>query len=587
MKKITKMTALLLTASIALTSCSAPFDLGSDKKDEKTQQQDNSKDEAKTEKQDSDPGILDSIFGIFGSNDDKKENISDNGETDIYVNSEITSVTDEPYTMNGRSGKYTGDWKGDRPEGEGKLVIDDNQYCCGAWINGMLDGNGESVTYKDNGMIYKYSGFFTANEPSGEGVLRIEEPGSDYYTLICGDFSSSEMQYGIYTKQNDYLSDAGKCINGQMISFVENPEMEGIDYSDPTLAVYDKYDERSKYDHYEGKYYGDVDENGLPNGYGYFKGDCHYTTVYAATYDETYWDTNNWLQFSEDEWNELSDAEKDKFAFWMRTGYDYDTAIDPVHINYLGKWEHGKRIGEYRICYWNDTKPDWGIDEYAFIDANGNYEGEATSITFGEPFKMRTIEYEDAVMWVTRQNNDTFYDCKLCDDGSYRGSDQKTEVYFTNGNYGLFVHRILKASPDSSKETTEGEWYIYNSDNKLLECGIYVPGSGWVSYEYLEKLEQDKNRQRLENWEALGLAVGVGLALYGLAKWEEKSDAEFFQKVKERSAAAQRETQQYLENKERKQDLLDEARSQYEIGNTYEAQRLYNEAQEINIGSLW
>lgn len=549
MKKITRMTALLLAAAICLTSCS-----GANKTNDSSQYENDTKNEK----------ILQGTDTETSNNSTGVQNSVATHSEGSYISADITDVTEQPYTMYGKSGVYTGNWRYDRPEGNGKFIINDEEYFEGEWTNGMMNGSAKMSIYDEEGTYKFYQGICSYNTPSGNGALITAEADSSYFTVLKGDFSSTFFTYFIYDSDVLRLLDIGIYDNGEMTTFLNNPDLTSYSaglFVDPSLKVRRQYNEEINY-LYCGNYYGELDENGYPHGYGYFdafgiyKGEENADGIYKAgeKYDYTY----------------------------AKEGY-YTRDLD-----YFGKWEHGKRIGTYLAIYTDGTgNTDWSQNAYGQLDENGNPTGDFMFIDKNKKFQERMMMYKDTDLIVDTINVETFnYDYQLCDDGLYRGTDETWEVYFKDGNYGIYKLRYYKESLESDKYFSEGEWYLYNEENELIDYGLYVPGSGWDSYETIEEREREKSRQRLSNWAAIGVAAVTAYALYKVAAADSWEDSAAYKYVQENRTRCQQETQKFLDDKEESERLMNEARLQYDIGNTYEAQRLYDQAQEIKPSLL-
>ena len=86
-----------------------------------------------------------------------------------YSSAEITYAENVQFTVNGKTGQYTGDWKGDRPEGNGKLVISENDVYEGEWKNGYLSGQGTITLTENDDIKTVYTGECDFSRPSGKG----------------------------------------------------------------------------------------------------------------------------------------------------------------------------------------------------------------------------------------------------------------------------------------------------------------------------------------------------------------------------------------------------------------------------------
>ncbi len=210
MKKSVKATALILAFSVLLTGCA-----GSPASNKHTQFE-------RTEKSDK-----------------------------VYQKAEITQVKDKEFSVSDKTGLYTGDWKGNRPEGEGTLVISENEYYSGTWENGYLSGQGEIKTLDESGGVRYFKGECAYNVPSGQGQLTMGDIDSGTFMILDGSFDGeSSLVYFMIT--DNTLADIGDYTGGDLISYVGNYNVSGIS--------------RKK-----GEYFGQTDENGIANGYGYYR----------------------------------------------------------------------------------------------------------------------------------------------------------------------------------------------------------------------------------------------------------------------------------------------------------------------------
>lgn len=208
MKKLVKATALALAISVLLTGCAAP--------DEQSTQFE------RTEKSD-----------------------------EIYRNAPVTQVKDREFTVSDKTGLYTGDWKGNRPEGNGTLVISEDEYYSGTWENGYLSGQGEIRTLDESGGVSYFKGECAYNVPSGQGQKTIGDVDSGTFIILDGSFDGeSSLVYFMIT--DNTLADIGDYTGGDWISYVGNYNVSGISRKN-------------------GEYFGQVDENGIANGYGYYR----------------------------------------------------------------------------------------------------------------------------------------------------------------------------------------------------------------------------------------------------------------------------------------------------------------------------
>lgn len=238
MKKLIRATALLLAATMTLTACNgaSPEQLSE----------------------------LQSAMGISSKNNGG--NAADVPRNDtLYENAQITEVVDKPYSAAGVSGVYSGDWKGDRPEGEGTLWLNDDEFLYGTgWKNGFLGGQCEVKFTSADGQYKQYEGICAYDQPSGQGTFTIGKEGDEFRTIIEGDFSDGSRLIYYTIDKDGRLSDIGGYINGDYESYIENPNVRGGSYLIDRAAVGATYKSR------DGFYIGQVNEKGQPDGYGYY-----------------------------------------------------------------------------------------------------------------------------------------------------------------------------------------------------------------------------------------------------------------------------------------------------------------------------
>lgn len=192
---------------------------------------------------------------------------------DIYSNSEITYVENQPFIINGTEGKYTGDWKGDRPEGNGALVTDKGEEYSGEWKNGYLSGQDCFFSMYVDDIYLIYRGVCENNMPSGYGVMAydiLDE--SESCVVVRGDFGTkNDLMY--FSHDNEYnLFDIGRVEYGEFISLVDNYDYVGMEFiperdklSSTELVGSLGWSEVTQ----TGEYFGQVNDSGIPEGYGY------------------------------------------------------------------------------------------------------------------------------------------------------------------------------------------------------------------------------------------------------------------------------------------------------------------------------
>lgn len=348
----------------------------------------------------------------------------------------IINVTDEQYNVNGIEGLYTGAMKDGVPDGSGSFVIDGSNYYTGEWRCGMLMGEGEFAELYDDGSSVYYKGKCADNLPIGEGYMVFHTVDSPYYMVIKGNFADESTLTCHITDFNKKLFDFGGIRNGEFVSYIDNPDIEGI-------SVVRKINDNGYImDAYKpGIYIGEVDENNLPNGYGYFE------------------------------------------EYWQEPNGSY------VHTKILGSWKNGYVEGYYTELYQRSKTEDslnYGIKIVGCMQDGkdvGDYEAYHHN--------------KDGSLTVERLNYDTYSDkstFELGEDGICRGSYKTSEYFNTDGTYGYSKRRIAyKLNEDGSYDNIyidingrscinncEGEYCNYDRNGNVTDYGIPLE-DGWLS----------------------------------------------------------------------------------------------------------
>ncbi len=348
---------------------------------------------------------------------------------DKYSSASVTQVTDQPFTLGGKEGLYTGDWKGDRPEGNGDLIISDNEYYKGEWRCGILLGQGIISKIYDDGSSMYYKGECAYDTPAGEGTMYFSMADNQYFMLAEGDFTNESTLRCYITDVYGKLCDIGGINNGEFISYVDNP-IDGI-----TVSCLEN-DKGYILEGSPGRYIGQTDENGVPNGYGYYE-------MYPA---------NNF------------------------------------QCSYLGEWKDGYIDGYYTRLWSNGAlsikvvgclKDGYDVGEYE------SYTYDANGLTV----KKRNYD-----------TYDKFSTFELGDDGIYRGSYETTEYFNNDGTYGYNKRRkTYKLLDDGSYDldyiyggtSDEGEYCNYDQYGNVTDYGKPLAG-GWQSLKSNEIGLKDK-----------------------------------------------------------------------------------------------
>ena len=161
------------------------------------------------------------LTACAGGKDNSDPEKIDKKDLSEYEKASVTQVKDQTYTFDEREGLYTGDWKGNRPDGNGKLVISSDEYYSGEWSNGSLVGQGEMKNVYDDGSYRYYKGECLYNQPAGEGKLIYGyEDGS--FTEIDGDFNDESTLICYLVDETGKLVDVGSMKDGKFTSYVDN-----------------------------------------------------------------------------------------------------------------------------------------------------------------------------------------------------------------------------------------------------------------------------------------------------------------------------------------------------------------------------
>lgn len=541
MKTITKATAAIMAMVIALTGCAG-----------NAAPEDNNK--AQSDVQFSDDSAAQDTRAATTAAAQEAADPTD--EYEVYLHSPITQVDNIQVEYNGAVGHYTGDIRGTRPEGSGTLSLNDNEFYKGEWINGYLNGQGEIQKVCDDGSIRYYSGECTYSQPSGYGVLSIASADGQSFMGVTGDFSSEDtLMY--YTTDADYrLVDIGYISEGAFISYVDNDQCTGMEYIAPDDVEAPLWAEQTIQ---HGEYFGYLDENNNPNGYGYYR---------------------------------------------LHTSYVNSPNTQEKNVGILGVWVNGTLEGSFTEIS--------TIKGQSSIRKSGLFGTKEVLTPYTESYILRTdmkdgqycgdyalfsyVDYEesnDDKVTVIRKNIDTFEDTNtftLCDDGVYRGTYVTEEYYKENGEYGYYKYRKACMKDDEGNlnldfifdgETVDGEYVDYDADGEMLDFGT-ITKNGRVSMK-----PEDKTAELLrsiENRAMLLLSVAVALkicdSMSGFFEQEEAALDRWVEDVSERSRL---ETIEYQENMEQFYDLkaeADELKRKAQYADEYHKDELTRQAKE-------
>lgn len=451
-------------------------------------------------------------------------------EYESYVNAPITQEESRPFTVNGKEGLYSGYWKGNRPEGNGELIVSEDEYYKGEWKNGFIAGQGEMKKTDDDGIAKQYTGECAYNQPSGEGLMFVGTDGEAYRLMIEGDFGDESSLMYFLTDDKGKLLDLGGFINGNIVSCVENPEsFEGIPFEDI-------YWEQVPNDFYwsssstKGKYVGQTDENGVPNGYGYSE---TYVVNVSGGYNNRDRKIGTWKNGKIEGY--YTNIQEENSANLMST-----TEFDGfVKIKREGAIKDGVGAGEYV--------------SYERAPINGHGEGTL----------------------INRTNYDDYLTFSLCSDGKYRTGYWTKEYYYEDGTRGYEKTRRRLGRLDTNPWVEyqyayyEGEYGWFDANGNITDYGVatdqrrndYILGSlRWESY---------KNKRQNEFLDSVAAAGGallsavvIGAGIYALLSWgddfESTSAGKYLENVRERNSA---ELEDYNTNMEQFRELKSKAES--------------------------
>ena len=192
------------------------------------------------------------------------------------------NVENKPYSVNDRSGSYTGIWKGGQPEGEGSFRWENRDLYTGEWLNGLP--NGQGTLKSANGDIY--TGGFRNGQYNSQGTM----------TYANGDVYTGGFWNGQYNGQGTMTYANGDVYEGKWSK--GKPNGQGT----CTYATGDIY---------EGEW-----SNGYPNGKGTF------------TYVDGY--------VYEGEW--LNGTPNGKGTITYTTGEVYEVEWKDGPLGLAGKW---------------------------------------------------------------------------------------------------------------------------------------------------------------------------------------------------------------------------------------------------------
>ncbi|MBP3854932.1 MAG: hypothetical protein IK990_04860 [Ruminiclostridium sp.] len=587
-KRIIKMVSLLLAASITLTSCSVnpldPFGFFSNKDDEGDK-----KGETTTKKEEN-SGFLDGILGIFGNN-------KQTGLRESTVSKEdLTNVSNEPYNYNGSEGKYTGEWYEGHPEGEGKFFVSNDEYCDGQWVDGKPCGDVKLCLPRGEGAYMRYEGVYADNEPCGVGYMEYGYSDDQGWGYVKGDFSDkSSLRWYSFNEDNFPVDMGVYSSNGEKISYTEEKGVTGVDFEkpenipvlfSPTIeSVYES--DNWKYAlYYSGKFYGPTDEDGLPNGLGYYSASEKWYNKYVNSegtfYQEDYYNGEFGSDYTIESYEE-----------------DYkDTECILVNVRCFGNWEHGKLIGKHFLTYYLPDTGEVIKQKYTEVNEEGEHTGIYTEVTMTNKYntsyvsaELRGLAKSRCKMIIKKHDMDSeaadLKNYKKGSDGYYKSGDYETIEYYEDGTVGYFwYYYTITDTAEYEKLRNSGKnfwidpvcvgvYYIYDENGNVVEQGQAYRGV-WRDDEFIENNERMEAQKAKRDALYLGifiglLAVGTGIIVADAKNFNDKVDA--YNKA----------VQAHQENEYKYNQLIDQADSAVSSGNYSEAERLYKEASDIPI----
>ncbi|MBR6694815.1 MAG: hypothetical protein IKL70_00170 [Oscillospiraceae bacterium] len=477
---------------------------------------------------------------------------------DTYANSEITTVENKSYVVNGENGTYTGGWKGDRPEGNGEFVSVDNDIYKGDWKSGFLSGQGEIIKTDDGGVHKQYIGICGYNNPYGEGEMTVTFDDNPNVIRVKGDFSPEGKPLFYYFDETGRLVDIGDYADGNFVSYLNNFDVTGVDYippSDRTDSMY--YDVHLGADvnrTQRGEYFGEMDSNGLPNGYGYLRLFNDYT-----------WNGGSGEQVVQylGEWK---DGECDGLVMWFED--TVNTLPDKTQTS------NRKAVGSVHMGRFCDER-------VLYTTINTNPPEPTDGLTVETEYFLK--EELDFVEYVNVPSN-----YQLCDDGLYRTLSEKKEYYYNNGKYGystktcVVIPEDMQYALDNDKyvlvNREEGEYCNFDADGNVTDYGIFTP-YGWQSTKPVKDNTELKNGLTV-----VGVIAVVGLSVYIGQKMTVNEDSDSFKNSSAGQYLANRraEISVQTERQNKFDELIDKAEEAAESGDFDKVDELLTEASDYH-----
>lgn len=374
-------------------------------------------------------------------------------EDALYNSSPVIEVQDMEYTYYGQTGLYTGEWKGDRPQGYGCLYIDDDNFYDGEWDYGYINGNAEIAYIDEEGAWRHYIGDCACKSIVGSGEFWYypDEEVNDYI-VIRGDFSAEPTLVYFSVENGEMVVDMGSISEGRLWSEVDyicdNPGSPFFTYDTEVIIYNDMYNgigARS----YVGNYYGDKNTDLNPQGYGIFQ------LVGEILPDKKIY---------------LGDR-------YVETDYLHSKIV-------IGWWENGRLTGNYVLYdvvkpldesyfdYGHECKKDYyyRIDgvldkRVSYVDKTWYYDNDSAA----DDFYIATCHYADYTQG---------------EDGIYRAGLDESDVYY----YQDYLDgKTLLPAGTYCREETYPCYVIENGDQKYFKEGFraYYDSDGKM-FRYIE-----------------------------------------------------------------------------------------------------
>ena len=452
-----------------------------------------------------------------------------------YMNAAVTEVEDMPYTLNGIKGTYSGDWKGNRPEGEGTFWLNGNEYYYSEnWSNGDINGHGEIRRLDGDGKLKQYKGMCLYSEPYGQGAMEIGEEGDESRMVIDGDFSNSSQLLYFTLDADGRCTNIGGFINGEYESYMNNSNVTGMDFLiDRVPAGGATYKSRSGY------YIGQINENGLPDGYGYYSE--QYQTeggIYVQLNTISYQAVGSWKN-------------------GKLEGYFSDVILgsDTITKSETGFW--GNKV-ETKYNVINSTKREGYLKNDKLV---GNYSISTT--VESDPQRPN----DDGAV-VTTMNFDT--------------NDIMDERYYLDGSHTYEWKHMV-----SSTYADEGEFIKYDKNGNMTVHKTMSDGK-WTEIMNLEREEREAKEEARARMIEKGAKVALaGLTIAGVFVALRGIDQELGRGADQMVANAHASAEQSIVDRGIYNDYKKKAEDAIKSGRYDEARKLYDEAKPYEHAVAW